>query len=164
MKIFSKAHRHLSVLMTIFVSISLMSFKGVGEKKKTNREVVVEWYKNVDAGNYQELRKLMDKKYSFTNSMSHIPADGNSHIAMLTMFSSAFSEMKHTFTHFVNDGEWIAVYGTVTGKHAGDFNGLLPTNRHISNTWMHLFHIVDGKVVDAYFEMNPANIVSQVNE
>ncbi|MFZ4861002.1 ester cyclase [Sphingobacterium sp. Mn56C] len=129
----------------------------------TNKEISIAWYKNVDAGNYDEVRKLMNSNYSFKNSLSPIPADGDTHIAMLTMFSSAFSEMQHTFTRFVNDGEWIAVYGTVTGKHTGDFTGIAPTAKSISNTWMHLFHIVDGKVSDAYFEMNPANIINQIS-
>lgn len=129
----------------------------------TNKEISEAWYKNVDAGNYDEVRKLMDSNYSFTNSMSSIPADGDTHIAMLTAFSTAFKDMKHVFTQSVSEGEWIVVYGTVTGIHSGEFAGIAPTTNTMFNTWMHMFHIVNNKVVDAYFEMNPANIINQIN-
>lgn len=187
MKKKSIKYYQIFAIMLVVVSFSLMSFESIKEgdnnavhviaskgqqsfsgeplvlKKATNKETVVAWYKNVDAGNYVELRKLMGSNYSFKNSMSPEAADGNTHIAMLTMFSAAFSDMKHTFTRFVNEGEWIAVYGRVTGKHTGEFSGIAPTNQEMSNTWMHLFHIVDGKVADAYFEMNPAIIINQIS-
>lgn len=128
----------------------------------TNKEIVKAWFANVDSENYDEIKKLMDEKYSFRNPMIPAPLGIKEHIDIMDMFSSAFSGVKHQLTHFVNEGEWISVYGTMGGKHTGDFNGVSATDIDILITWMQMFHIVNEKVVDAFIELNPLNIMTQI--
>lgn len=126
-----------------------------------NKQVIKEWFANIDAKNFDGIKKLMDKKHAFHNPLSPAPAGVDEHLGMIQMLTNALPGNHHVDLT-INDGEYITVRGHWSGKHTGDFNGVPATGKPVRFTWTDIFHIEKGKVTDEYLEMNPMAIMSQI--
>jgi predicted ester cyclase len=93
--------------------------------------------------------------------MTPEPANQEQHLGMVQMMTSAFNG-KHELRQVVSEGDLVAISGSWSGKHSGEFNGVPATGKDIRFSWMDMFHIVDGKVKEEYFEMNPGSIMMQI--
>jgi predicted ester cyclase len=63
-------------------------------------------------------------------------------------FRSAFADGRHVFDYVVAEGENVVTIGTYQGTHAGEMQGIPPTNRQLKLAVMHLDRVVDGKIVE----------------
>jgi predicted ester cyclase len=80
---------------------------------------------------------------------------------MIQMMTASF-DGKHLIDHVVAEGEWVTARGRWTGKHTGEFNGIAATGKPVEFSWIDMMHVVNGKVVEEYFEMNPMAIMQQI--
>ena len=129
----------------------------------TPKEFIQIWFANIDANRYEDLEKMLDTSHKFVNPMTPEPAGKEQHLGMIKMMTASFSENKHHLDVVLSDGEWVAARGRVTCKHTGEFNGVPPTNRKIEFSWIDVMHVVNGKLKEEYFEMNPMTIMQQVS-
>lgn len=115
----------------------------------------------MDANDFEALEAMLDEKHSFTNPMTAEPGDKLSHLAMIESMTSAF-EGKHILDVVMSEGDWVSGKGHWTGRHTGEFNGIAATGTYVIFTWMDMMHVVDGKLLEEYFEMNPMAIMQQI--
>lgn len=127
----------------------------------SNKEIVTAWFSSIDKGHFDELRNLMSKNHSFRSPMTPAPIDADQHLGMIQMMINSLKG-EHTLDHIISEGEWVAVAGSWSGKHTGEFNGIAATGNSIRFTWTDIFHIVNGKVAEELFEMNPMSIMAQI--
>ena len=127
----------------------------------TNKEIAKKWFASIDAKDFNTVRTLIDSKHQFRNPMTPAPIGIEEHIGMMQMMTSAF-EGKHTLNLVFEEGDHVAVSGKWSGKHTGDFNGIPATGKQVEFYFVDLFNIVNGKVVNEHFEMNPAAILQQI--
>ena len=127
------------------------------------KEFIKTWFANIDANRFDDLEKMLDSSHKFVNPMTPGPADKQQHLDMIRMMTSSFSKNKHHLDVVLSDGEWVAARGRVTCTHTGDFNGVPPTSRTIEFSWIDVMHVVNGKLKEEYFEMNPMAIMQQIS-
>ena len=77
-------------------------------------------------------------------------------------FLSAYSDMKITVEDTVTEGDKIAARCTVRATHTGEGIGVLPTNQPVEFTTMTMVRIKDGKIVEAWNEVDFMKMYSQV--
>jgi predicted ester cyclase len=126
-----------------------------------NKEIVKTWFAHIDANNFEGIKELMASNHQFHNPMTPAPVGKDEHIGMMQMMTSSFKGA-HSLKQVIQDGEWAAAYGTYTGTHSGEFNGVAPTGKEVTFSWLDMFHIINGKVEEEYFEMNPMSIMAQI--
>ncbi len=89
-----------------------------------------------------------------------IPAFKQFHGAFLT----AFPDLKIEIEDTLSEGENAVVRWRAEGTHAGDWQGLAPTNRRIRILGMTWFRFEDGKVAEAWDSWSPAALMLQIRE
>jgi len=127
----------------------------------TSKEIVKAWFAAIDTKKFEAVKNLMQNDHLFHNPMTPGPVGIEQHIGMMQMMTSAF-EGQHHLDLFINKGDYITVRGKWKGKHTGEFNGVPATNKTVEFTFIDIFHIVNGKVAEEYFEMNPMAIMVQI--
>lgn len=125
------------------------------------KDFITTWFAHIDAKNFDGLKDMMDKKHQFANPMTPAPVGSEQHLGMMQMMTSSF-DGKHLLDVVLSDGEWVTARGRWTGTHIGEFNGIPATGNKVEFSWIDMMHIVNGKVVEEYFEMNPMAIMQQV--
>lgn len=77
----------------------------------------------------------------------------------------------HVLHEMVGEGEWVAVRTTCTGVHvaepmlpvnSGVFAGLRPSGKGYTVQHMHLFRIVDGKIVEHWANRDDLGMAKQI--
>ena len=127
----------------------------------TNKEIVKKWFNHIDSNNFDEIKNLMDRKHSFQNPMTPTPVGANQHIGMMQVMTDALKG-DHHLDLILERGEHVMVSGKWKGKHTGEFNGIPATNNTVEFSFIDIFHIVNGKVMDEHLEMNPMSIMQQI--
>ncbi len=127
----------------------------------TNNEIAKEWFDAIDANNFDKVKSLMDSKHSFQNPMTPAPVGIDEHIGMMQMMTSALKGQHHVEL-LISEGEYLTAKGRWAGKHIGVFMGVPATNNDVAFSWIDVFHIVNGKVVEEHMEMNPMAIMTQI--
>jgi predicted ester cyclase len=127
----------------------------------TNKEIAKAWFAAIDANNFEAVKNLMHPQHSFRNPMTPAAVGSEEHIGMMQMMTSAF-EGGHDLELILTDGDYVTVSGRYKGKHTGEFNGMPASNKQVDFTFIDVFQIVDGKVRNEYFEMNPMSIMMQI--
>lgn len=131
-------------------------------KNMKPKEFIQTWFANIDANRYDALEKMADSSHTFVNPMGPEPANKEQHLGMIRMMTTSFTENKHHLDMIVSEGEWVTARGRVSCRHTGEFNGVPATNRKIEFSWIDMMHVVNGKVKEEYFEMNPMSIMQQL--
>jgi predicted ester cyclase len=127
----------------------------------TNKEIVKAWFKAIDTNNYDSLKALMHEQHAFSNPMTPAPVGIQEHLGMIKGTTDALGG-EHVLDLVLQDGEYVVVRGSWNGKHIGEFNGIAATGKPVHFTFTDIFHIVDGKVKEEYFELNPMAIMAQI--
>lgn len=126
-----------------------------------SKDIVRQWFANIDNGDFEGIRKMMSNEHRFQNPMTPAPIGPDEHIGMMQMMTGAFAG-EHHFDRIVHEGEWVAACGRWKGKHTGEFQGVPATGKAVEFTWADFFEIVDGQVRKEYFEMNPMTMMAQI--
>ena len=127
----------------------------------TNKEIIKNWFSNIDKENFQEIRNAMHSDHRFYNPMTPAAIGIEEHLGMMQMMTSSFSG-EHKIEVLIEENGKVAAWGTWSGKHTGEFEGVPATNNEIHFSWADFFEIVGGKVRNEKFEMNPMAIMSQI--
>jgi predicted ester cyclase len=70
------------------------------------------------------------------------------------MQRSAFPDLVTTIDDLIAEGDKVVVRGHDEGTHQGEFMGLPPSGARFMITWIDIFRIKEGKLVEAWLETN----------
>ncbi len=68
--------------------------------------------------------------------------------AFVTVFRTAFPDLKATLSHLMAEDDMVVGRGTWTATHRGEFMGIPPTGKRVSFAVFDIVRIVDGKAVE----------------
>jgi predicted ester cyclase len=71
---------------------------------------------------------------------------------VMVRLKTAFPDLKYTVDELLGEGDQVAIRWHWTGTHQGNFRGLAPTQRSVTNTGNAIFHLRAGKIVAASLE------------
>ncbi len=79
-----------------------------------------------------------------------------------TDWLTPFADIHVTVDDVVTEGDKVAVRWTWRGTHTGEFWGIPPTGNKVAITGMSILHIVGGKIVEEWGEVDNMGLMAQL--
>lgn len=73
-----------------------------------------------------------------------------------------FSDLRWEIHSLVREGDMVAVYCTLYGRHTGKLMGVPPTNRPVEFRQMHLVRFQDGKSIEHWAVRDDLTLIRQL--
>ncbi|HKE75860.1 MAG TPA: ester cyclase [Acidimicrobiales bacterium] len=80
----------------------------------------------------------------------------------VAMFQQAFPDLETTIEHVFAEGDTVAVHGRAVGTHNGPLLGAPPTGRRAGFSYVDIFRVEGGKVVEAWHVEDMAGLLAQL--
>lgn len=110
---------------------------------------------------------LVDE-YFASDFVSHVPpTPGELHgpdgfKALVEAFRTGFPDLHHPEIHLVGEGDVVVARLTGTGTHEGEFLGVEPTGESIRVTAMEMYRVADGRIVEAWINLDTLGLLRQL--
>ena len=93
---------------------------------------------------------------------SNPPMSVDEWAGMGAMMYAAFPDGTHTIHETFEIDDRVALRGSFTGTHTGDFMGMAPTGKEITITFLNLDRFADGKLVEHRAEVDMLGLMQQL--
>ena len=141
----------LSRRILFMVVLGAVLVTSSGAHSEDNKALVRRWIEEVIAkGNVAVVEQYIAPTY-----IGHSPGlpeargpEGSRQ--RITALHAAFPDLRFTVEDLIADGDKVAVRYTAHGTHKGDFMGVAPTGKEVTWTAITLFHLVNGKIQEAW--------------
>ena len=77
-------------------------------------------------------------------------------------FKKAFPDMKHTLEVQIAEGDLVTSRFKWRGTHLGEWMGIAPTGKELNFTFTEIARFSDGKIVEAWIELDWLGIMQQL--
>jgi steroid delta-isomerase-like uncharacterized protein len=131
---------------------------------RENKDIVLrKWYEEIwNNWNVSAADELFSSDYVL--HVSGVPAPLNRDAAkqVVTMFGTAFPDLRHTVDEMVAEDNAVVARWSVLGTHRGDFQGIAATGRlvRLSGTTVH--HMSEGKIVETWLTLDNLDLLQQL--
>jgi len=95
-------------------------------------------------------------------SLEPNPLDSEAWARFLAGFVEAFPDLHLKVENAVGEGDLVAQRVRFAGTHTGEFQGLPPTNKKVEFSGLELNRLVDGRVVEHWFQMDSLALLQQL--
>ncbi len=118
-----------------------------------------------NTGNLDDVDELFAPDFTLRHLDAPSPElDRESWKELSRPFISGFSEWRLEVEDLVAEGDAVVARVRFSGRHTGDFQGILPTNRRVESTGMVWFRIAQGKIVEHWGEFDALALMRQLGE
>jgi steroid delta-isomerase-like uncharacterized protein len=128
------------------------------EKKAVARRWFEVWEKK-DVGLIDELHAA-----DYVGHIVGTPGPVRGREALKQLFTSylAAFDVHRTNEFIIAEGDMVVAYDTYRVKHKGEFAGIPPTGKELTVTGIDIYRIVDGKIVEQWYEMDLTGMLQQL--
>jgi steroid delta-isomerase-like uncharacterized protein len=77
-------------------------------------------------------------------------------------FTRAFPDLRLTVEDIMAEGDMVAARVSFRGTHAGEFQGIPPTNKQVAFSSIEINRMEDGKVAEHWFELDMLGLLQQL--
>ena len=95
-------------------------------------------------------------------SLEPEPLDSEAWAEFLAGFVEGFPDLQLTVEDAVAEGDLVAQRVRFEGTHTGEFQGLPPTHRKVAFSGLELNRLVDGRVVEHWFQLDALGLLQQL--
>ena len=99
---------------------------------------------------------------AFTPSAPQLPPGPEGVKVIATLWRTAFPDFHMTIEDLIAENDKVVARFTETGTHQGEFMGIAPTGRRMSVTEIGILRLVDGKVVESWYEVDMLGLMQQL--
>jgi len=141
----------------------LEEFKAQAAVEEQNKEIVRRYAEEEDKGNLLEIIDEIvapDVIYHYPNN--HTVNGLDSIKESSPQFHIAFPDLKHTIEFQAAEGEYVTTRYTWRGTHKGKYLGVEPTGKELTFTFIDIARVKDGKVVEAWVELDYLGMYQQL--
>jgi predicted ester cyclase len=128
-----------------------------------NKQVVLRWREEIwNKRNVNIIDELHAPDY--VGHYSGIPGPIRGREALKQLFAAYFAafDIQVTPEFLIAEGDKVVVYDTSRVKHTGTFQGIAPTGKEVTATSTDIYRIVDGKIVEQWFEADFTGMMQQL--
>lgn len=86
--------------------------------------------------------------------------DGVKHVARL--YRSAFPDLHLSVERMIAEGDWVTVHVREQGTHRGVFQGIAPTGHHVIWTWIGIYRIAGGRLIERWGRIDTQELYEQL--
>lgn len=80
----------------------------------------------------------------------------------VTDLRRGFPDVKVTIEQVIAEDEFVAVRSRIAATHLGTYRGIPPTGRRVAQSQMHMLHVVDGQIDEAWQQIDGLGIMQQL--
>jgi predicted ester cyclase len=81
---------------------------------------------------------------------------------VMLWLNRAFADLRYEIHQVIAEGDTVAVYCTMTGRHIGEFMGLPPSNRPVASSQVHIVRFQDGKGIEHWAVRDDLTLMRQL--
>jgi len=125
---------------------------------ENNKAMIRRMFEEVyNQGNYDVADELFAENYVSHNGLglTVLGPEGIKRVA--AMQRTAFPDLHSTIEDLIAEGDKVVVRGIDHGTHLGEFLGYPPTGKPIAITWIDIFRVENGKLAEAWLEVDMEN-------
>ena len=141
----------------------LEEVKAQADLEEQNKAVVLKWFEEIGKGNIEEGFEVCAPDYRLyfpSNTTTPFTKEQNSEIA-LQMFH-AFPDIVHEIKDIAAFGDKVMVRAVDIATHTNEYQGIPPTVKKFEISWIIIFRLKDGKIVEAWEEVDSAGFMQQL--
>jgi predicted ester cyclase len=128
-----------------------------------NIEVIKTAIAAVDKGDLEVFQTCLAPEFElFAPSNSATPVSRDDYMAMVKMMTTAIPDMVHNVTELLAVGDRVVTRVFIQGTHLGELNGIPPTGNKVSVSFIAIFRLKDGKVVEEVAEEDFLGLYQQL--
>lgn len=75
---------------------------------------------------------------------------------------AAFPDLRFTTDDLIAEGDKVVVRYHFEGTHLGEFQGMPPTQRHVTYTGILIYRLADGKIAEQWTEIDLMGLLRQL--
>lgn len=129
-----------------------------------NKKVVIRWIE--EGWHKKNWLNVIDELHA-PDYVGHIvgtPGPVRGREAFKQLFASylAAFDLHRTNEFLIAEGDMVVAYDTYRLEHKGEFAGIPPTGKELTATGIDIYRIVDGKIVEQWYEMDLTGLVQQL--
>ena len=106
--------------------------------------------------------ELLSTDFVFNYPAPGVAANLEGYKQTLTMNNATISDLRCTTDDMVAEGDKVVVRWTWAGTHKGELMGIPPTGKQVMITGISILHIVGGKMVEEWIEMDTLGMMQQL--
>jgi len=134
----------------------------VEQNKALARRVYETFNTAVRTGNWAALDDVLA-----ANAVDHNPVPGQEpglagikHV--FEAFRTAFPDLRFSVEDMIAEGEQVVSRLTMHGTHQGDFQGIPPTGKAVTQTGIDILRLAGGKVIERWGEFDNLGLMQQL--
>ena len=130
--------------------------------EKQNKAVVLKWFEELEKGNLDAAFDLCapDYRLHFPSSTSN-PWTREQNQDFARLMYKAFPDIVHEIKDLWVVGNIVIVRAIDIATHTGEFQGIPATGNRIEISWIPIFHIEGGKIVEIWEEADMLGFMQQ---
>lgn len=86
--------------------------------------------------------------------------EGVKHVARI--YRTAFPDLHLSVERMIGEGDLVAVQVNEEGTHRGDFQGVPPTERRVRWSWIGIYRVLNGKLVERWGQIDTQALYEQL--
>ena len=142
----------------------LEKFKAQAEVEEQNKELIRNYFKELDKGNAEIFREVYapDAAYYFPSGITE-PMSLEQEIEQFKMFHNAIPDLVHNIEEIISVGDKVIVRFIARGTHTGEIEemGIPATGNEVEVSSIIIFRIENGKVVEERQEADMLGFMQQ---
>ena len=127
-----------------------------------NKTIVRRWYDTHHPERLTEGEAMVTDDFKAYGLGSPTPLGREDFKQVGAMFFAAFSDIEQTIEDQVAEGDKVANRGTWQATHTGEFQGIPPTGKRISMTWMGIDRVRAGKIAEHWAQLDMLGLLQQL--
>jgi steroid delta-isomerase-like uncharacterized protein len=88
--------------------------------------------------------------------------DREGQVKVMRYFRQAFPDARAEVVNLIAEGDMVAVHDRVYGTHKGEFMGAAATGREVTVEFIHIFRVVDGRIVERWGLIDAMALMQQL--
>ncbi len=133
------------------------------EETERNKAVVRRFIEEVqNQKNWDAFDELNAEDFVNLSAPPGVPSDREGGKMFLGAFLSAFPDCHVTIDDMIAEGDRVATKKTFTGTHTAELNGIPPTGKQVSITYVDILRLRDGKIIEHWLSMDQMSFMQQL--
>jgi steroid delta-isomerase-like uncharacterized protein len=135
----------------------------VADEAERNKAVVRRFIEEVqnqkDWNAYDELNA---EDFVNLSAPPGVPTDREGGKMFLGAFLNAFPDSRVTIDDMIAEGDRVVTKKTFTGTHTAELNGIPPTGKRVSITYVDILRLRDVKIIEHWLSMDQLSFMQQL--
>jgi predicted ester cyclase len=128
-----------------------------------NKKLVLRWKEEIwDKRNLNIIDELCAPDY--VGHIAGFPGPDQGREVLKQAFGAYFAafDIHDTREFLIAEGDMVAIHDTYWAKHTDEFQGIPSTGKETTFTGVDIYHIVDGKIVEQWFEADTTGALQRL--